>query len=303
MISVGACFFACGSKVDRRATSSGVAALNMIALMFAVPAVNMFHGHVSSAKTRPAEALEFVTGSKPFQVLSHQPEDIPTSLDWRDVDGISYVTADVNQHIPQYCGACWIHGTIAAINDRIKIARKAAFPDVMLSRQVIVNCVPPHNKSKPPPGCNGGDPWMIHHYLKHHSIGDETCQPYEAKNGVCDGMGKCRNCNPMPNLAGSPCWSIPSYVQYGVSEYGVVSGETHMQMEILARGPIVCSMACDEQFIYSFSSNIAENDGVYIDPSKTPKTAEDIDHDVEVVGWGESPSGIKYWVIRNSWGS
>jgi hypothetical protein len=28
--------------------------------------------------------------------------------------------------------------------------------------------------------------------------------------------------------------------------------------------------------------NIAENDGVYIDPSKTPKTADDIDHDVEV---------------------
>ena len=28
--------------------------------------------------------------------------------------------------------------------------------------------------------------------------------------------------------------------------------------------------------------NIAENDGVYIDPSKTPKTADDIDHEHDV---------------------
>lgn len=28
-----------------------------------------------------------------------------------------------------------------------------------------------------------------------------------------------------------------------------------------------------------------------------------MNHDVEVVGWGETPAGIKYWVARNSWGT
>jgi cathepsin X len=229
----------------------------MLSLMFALPAAKIFHGHVR--QTRPVEALEFVTGVRPEHALAH--EDIPASLDWRNVDGVSYVTADVNQHIPQYCGGCWIHGTLAALNDRIKMARKAAFPDVMLARQVVVNCVPPHNKSEAPPGCNGGDPFLIHHYMKHKSIPDETCQPYEAKNGVCDDMGTCRNCLPSPNIVGKDCWAMPSYVRYSVSEYGSVSGEKAMQKEILARGPIVCSLAADEQFMFEFGKVIAEHDG------------------------------------------
>jgi hypothetical protein len=34
--------------------------------------------------------------------------------------------------------------------------------------------------------------------------------------------------------------------------------------------------------------------GVYID--KTGDT--EIDHDVEVVGWGETKDGLKYWEVR-----
>merc|ERR1711972_115604 len=43
------------------------------------------------------------------------------------------------------------------------------------------------------------------------------------------------------------------------------------------------------------------HEGVYV--TRQEKTADDIDHIMEVAGWGETPAGRKYWVIRNSWGT
>jgi len=228
---------------------------------------------------------------------------LPTHHDWRDVDGINYVTTDVNQHIPTYCGSCWIHGTVAALNDRVKVARRAAFPDVMLSRQALMNCVPSRNETEPPPGCGGGDAWMIHHYLSEHRVPDETCQPYEARNGKCSAFGVCRNC--LPNDFAAPdgtkgCWAVPSFVGFRVTAFGTLAGEEAMKREILARGPIVCAIAADERFLFDYAAVASENEGVYVDLTLT---ADDIDHDVEVVGWGVTPGGMKYWIARNSWGT
>eukprot|EP00882_Tetradesmus_deserticola_P007997 GHRQ01008423.1.p1 GENE.GHRQ01008423.1~~GHRQ01008423.1.p1 ORF type:complete len:346 (+),score=163.37 GHRQ01008423.1:1986-3023(+) len=83
-----------------------------------------------------------------------------------------------------------------------------------------------------------------------------------------------------------------------LTSYGKLdAGEEAMQQEILAKGPIVCGIACPEEFVYKYHS--AKHGGVYID--KTGDT--ELDHDVEVVGWGEEEDGLKYWLVRNSWGS
>ena len=255
-------------------------------------------GHASSHARRPAELLSLVRSPLPeYHIEEHY---LPAQHDWRDVGGKSYVTTDVNQHIPEYCGSCWVHGTVAALNDRVKVMRGGAFPDVMLSRQALINCIPDdsRNKSKPPPGCNGGDAWMVHSYLTNSTVGDETCQPYEARNGVCNLAGVCRNC---ASDKKEGCWGVPSFTGFGVSEYGTVSGEKAMMKEILARGPIVCGVVSDGPFLHNYSQNAGKHEGVYIDRSK--HTPDDIDHDVSVTGWGVTRSGVKYWIIRNSWGT
>lgn len=226
---------------------------------------------------------------------------LPRHWDWRNVEGVNYVTSDVNQHIPQYCGSCWVHGTIASLNDRIKIMRRAEWPDVMLSRQAAVNCAVDESQGGIAPGCNGGDPWLIFKLMSNEPgfIPDETCQPYEARNAACMPWGVCRNCDSNDTVG---CYGLDSYVGYGVKEYGQVTGEKDIMKEIYARGPVVCSIAATDGFVKGYGSNANANHGVFVD--ETAYTEEDVDHDVEVVGWGtERHSGTPFWIARNSWGT
>ena len=61
--------------------------------------------------------------------------------------------------------------------------------------------------------------------------------------------------------------------------------------EIMQRGPITCSIACPNDFVFNYTG------GVYTDTHNST----DVDHDVEVVGWGHE-DGKDFWHIRNSWG-
>eukprot|EP00928_Gymnodinium_smaydae_P012238 TRINITY_DN14446_c0_g1_i1.p1 TRINITY_DN14446_c0_g1~~TRINITY_DN14446_c0_g1_i1.p1 ORF type:complete len:401 (+),score=44.84 TRINITY_DN14446_c0_g1_i1:30-1232(+) len=258
------------------------------------------HGYKSSEAWLPREP---VITAKTGEDLVPDSSSLPKHWDWRNVDGRSFVTADVNQHLPYYCGSCWIHGTVAALNDRIKLLRNASFPDVMLARQALVNCVPQPNGSYPAPGCNGGDSYMILKYMHHHAIPDETCSPYLARNDICDPDAMCQNAAApfMVDAGWSPSehFSIPGYLKYTVGDHGVIKGEAAMMKEIYARGPISCNIACDGNFLLNYSNVAAKNEGVFV----TSATYNETDHIIEVTGWGETRSGLKYWVIRNSWGT
>jgi len=240
---------------------------------------------------------EAIPGAVSAEVLV-EAEALPQAFDWRNVNGRNFVVADWNQHIPTYCGSCWIHGTTSALNDRIKVMRQGAYPDVVLSRQAIMNCVPnPQDPSSSPPGCNGGDSWMIHAYLQKRKVPDESCMPYQARNMGCTNDTICRNC--FPGTKG--CYAVNHYIGYGVNTYGNVSGETAMMKEIYSRGPIACSFATDDRFMMNFTEVASKQEGVYYTGQNF--TEDQVDHVMEVAGWGETPSGVKYWVIRNSWGT
>jgi len=250
------------------------------------------HGYRSSEPWIPKENVGPAVAAE--ILLAEQP--LPSSLDYRNLNGQNMVVSDWNQHIPNYCGSCWIHGTLSALSDRIKLMRNGQFPDVRLGRQSILNCVPDPEGKGPPPGCHGGSPDMIHKYMYENKVPDESCMPYQGVNMGCQADTVCRNC-----AKGKGCWAVPEFIGYGVSSYGFVSGEQAMMQEIFARGPIACSFATDDPWMFNYSENVVRHDGVYV--TKQKKTANDIDHIMEVAGWGETPAGLKYWVIRNSWGT
>lgn len=53
--------------------------------------------------------------------------------------------------------------------------------------------------------------------------------------------------------------------------------------------------------MYNYAEGVAVHDGVWSSSDVTNHSL--IDHDVSVTGWGETPEGLKYWLVRNSWGT
>lgn len=284
-----------------------------IALLLALPGVvscRSFHGLKKNGLPRKS----VITAPTGVELVAD--EDLPLHFDWRNLNGRNWVVSDVNQHIPQYCGSCWIHGTTSPLNDRLKIRRNGAWPDVMLARQTLLNCVPGPNNTAPP-GCSGGEPVMIFDYMRETKVPDETCNVWKAKQETCEAQNFCRNCDLPDGLldiltaGGDPsnismtagCKGIDSFLGYRVADYGFIEESptivTDMMKEIYARGPISCSMDGTNDFMLGYFDVAAQNEGVFI----TEKIMNFSDHTVEVAGWGETPSGLKYWVVRNSWGT
>jgi hypothetical protein len=216
-------------------------------------------------------------------------DELPLDFNWCEK---GYCVSSWNQHIPRYCGSCFVHGALTALNDRIKILLDGKH-DILLSRQSFINCGPSHNLSE---GCDGGEPFDVFEYMFRYGLPDESCQNYVAQQSdKCDTAAICSNC--MPSGDGDDvntfeCWAVPSPILYYVHSYGSIRGETAIMSEIQARGPITCSFASTDDFDYNYRH------GIYIDHTN----ATDVNHDVEIVGWGVE-NGIKYWVARNSWGN
>merc|ERR1719493_530533 len=174
--------------------------------------------------------------------------DLPDTWNWCDMNGTSYCTMSRNQHIPQYCGSCWAHGSVSALGDRIKIARGGKGIDITLSVQHILNC---GNVGS----CHGGSvlgpyDWLYRQGTK--GISYETSNPYlacssENQEGLCPGhdwsctnMNIARTCSTFPPQG--KCVGMWEYPNATIEEYGSISGESQMMAEIYQRGPISCGI-------------------------------------------------------------
>lgn len=211
--------------------------------------------------------------------------ELPSEWRWDSSPEKNLLTPVRNQHIPEYCGACWSFGSTSALADRIKIMRNGQWPDVVLAPQVLLSC------NKDSNGCFGGSSMSAYKYIYDNFITDETCSPYRARGHIngydCSHTVICKDC---PGNGGN-CFIPDTYNIYGIEEFGRVSGEESMMQEIYQRGPIACEIACPKSFL-NYTG------GIYEDESGDMN----VDHVVDVVGYGEE-NGKKYWLVKNSWGT
>ena len=235
-----------------------------------------------------------------YQVVEYNNTYIPQEFSWANVNGTSYITRTLNQHIPQYCGSCWAHGATSAFADRIKIARKAKGPDVDLSIQFILNC-----GSNTAGSCYGGSHHAAYEFIKSYGgIPYDSCQSYlacssDSNEGFCgsiknltncDSSNICKTCSTFTNQGGK-CVGIKNYPNATILKYGAVKGEQNMKKEILNRGPIACGINANP--ILDYKGGIFDN----------VNASHNIDHIISVIGWGFSKKSNKqYWIVRNSWG-
>lgn len=232
---------------------------------------------------------EKVVSPRPHEIL--KATDVPTSWDWRNVNGVNYLSWTKNQHIPVYCGSCWAQGTTSSLADRWNIIRKAVFPQIALSPQVVINCDAGGS-------CEGGDPMGVFEFGHDTGIPDETCQNYESKDPDsfdCSPIQQCKTCwGPAPRegqTGADHCSAVTNFTRYYVSEYGSVSGADNMKAEIYMRGPIACGVDVTDNFE-------KYTGGIYSEYLFWPM----INHEISVVGWGVE-NGTEYWIARNSWGT
>lgn len=250
---------------------------------------------------------------------------LPPQWDWRNasIEGDtyrSYTTPLVNQHIPQYCGSCWVQAALSSLADRIKIQRKGQGTDVMLSAQHVLNCIAGAN-------CHGGNIYSVFHWLDTLSsatgsgVAYATANPYMAcssgsTEGVCPASSW--HCTPL-NVArtcpsfGQPCSALKFYPNATINTWSGFSSAQFrsrdiktkiniIKHEIRNNGPVNCGICSKPIDNYT--------GGVYI--NHTVSSSCKIDHNVAIVGWGTEsnpppppmskpacPSSYKNWVTSD----
>jgi cathepsin X len=235
---------------------------------------------------------EVHTTARSWELMA--PEDLPKVVDWRNMDGVNYLSWNKNQHIPQYCGSCWAQGSTSAIADRFNILNKGTMKEaapVGLDAQVIIDC-------QAGGSCDGGNPGGVYKYAHKYGIPHSSCEQYTAYNlqgRMCGDIDLCRDCTWPPNAVGDEsidnCKAV-DFTKYYIADHYKVKGADKMKAELAAHGPISCGIHATDNFENNYDG------GIY-----TEKTIGLINHEISVVGYGVNDEGTEYWIGRNSWGT
>ncbi|KAK8575181.1 hypothetical protein V6N12_062857 [Hibiscus sabdariffa] len=165
------------------------------------------------------------------------------------------------------CASCWAFSAVAAVEGAVKIKTGKLFS---LSEQQLVDCA----RTQDTQGCNCG--WMddgFEYIAKNQGLAKESKYPYTAKD---------RNCSRRKSAVRAA--KIVGYED-------VPRDNEKALLKAASQQPVAVAIDCTGHGFQFYSG------GVYGGPCRT-----DLNHAVTVVGYGTSEDGIKYWLVKNSWG-
>ncbi|XP_071781508.1 dipeptidyl peptidase 1 [Centroberyx gerrardi] len=200
---------------------------------------------------------------------------LPERWDWRDVNGVNFLSPVRNQGS---CGSCYSFATMGMLEARVRILTNNSETPIF-SPQQVVSC------SQYSQGCDGGFPYLIGKYIQDFGIVDESCFPYIGKN--------------------SPCGVPQSCSRLYTAEYSYVGGfyggcsEMAMMLELVQNGPMAVAFEVYPDFM-NYQEGIYHH--TFLRDSYNP--FELTNHAVLLVGYGRCHmTGQKYWIVKNSWGT